>query len=68
MTEDAGFLLSVGAYDFSVFHNVQTGSESLASSYEMGTAGVKRGGHETEQSPASSAEVKNGDAILPRPH
>jgi hypothetical protein len=51
-----------------LFHNVQTGSEAHAASYTMGTAGVRRQGHEADHSPPSSTEIKNGGAIPPVPH
>jgi hypothetical protein len=68
MTEDSGFLFPVEAYDFSLFHKVQIGSEAHASSYTMRTAGIKQQGHEADHSPPSSAEVENGEAIPPLPH
>jgi hypothetical protein len=47
----------------SLHHRVQNGSGAHPTSYSMGTGGlsleVKRPGHETDNSPPSSAEVKN---------
>jgi hypothetical protein len=50
---------------------VQTGSGANPASYPMGmgtfSPGVKRPGREANHSLPSSAEVKNGGAIPPRP-
>jgi hypothetical protein len=58
--------------DFSLFHRVQTGSDTYPISYSMGTGAlsfaVKRQRHDADHSPPSSAEVKNGGAIIPLPH
>jgi hypothetical protein len=47
---------------FSLRHDIQTGSGAHLTSYPMGTGGsfreAKRPGRETDQSPPSSAEVK----------
>jgi hypothetical protein len=52
-----------GAGDFSLLHRVQTGSGAHPASYPTGTEGsfrgVRRTGREADQSPPSSAEVKN---------
>jgi hypothetical protein len=55
-----------GARDFSVFHNVQTGSGAHPASYPVGTIGsfFRREG---DHSPPYSAEVKNSGAITPLP-
>jgi hypothetical protein len=54
------------------FHSVQTASGGHIGSYQMGmealSPGVKRSGSEADNSPPSSAEVKNGRAIPPLPH
>jgi hypothetical protein len=48
---------------FSPHHRIQTGSGAHPASYSVGTgcssAGVKRLGREADNSPSSSAEVKN---------
>jgi hypothetical protein len=50
----------------------QTSSGSNPASYPMGSGaislGVKRPGRESDHSPLSSDEVKNGGAILSLPH
>jgi hypothetical protein len=55
----------------SLLHSVQSGPESHSPSYAMVKGallpGLKRQKRETDHSPPSSAEVKNG-AILPLPH
>jgi hypothetical protein len=52
-----------GAGNFSFLHCVQTGSGAHPASYPMGTRGfslgVKRPGREADNTPPSSAEVKN---------
>jgi hypothetical protein len=53
----AGIRLPVGAKDISLLHSVQTGFGAHPASYAVSTK-VKRGG--ANQSPQSSAEVKNG--------
>jgi hypothetical protein len=51
-----------GARNFSLHHRVQNGSGAHAASYPMGTRGsfpgIKRPGHEADNSPPSSAKVK----------
>jgi hypothetical protein len=51
-----------GAGNFSLHHRVQNGSGAHPASYPMGTRalslGIKRPGREADQSPSSSAEVK----------
>jgi hypothetical protein len=52
---------------------VQTGSGAYPASYLMDTQGifspgVKRPGNESDHSPPSSSEVKNGAVITPLPH
>jgi hypothetical protein len=53
---------SAGAGNFSFHHRVQNGSGAHPASYTMGTGasalGVKRPGREAENSPPSSAKVK----------
>jgi hypothetical protein len=60
------------ARDFSLLHNIQTGSGAHPASYTIGTGGSfpggMRPGRETDHSPSSSAEVRNGGAIPPLPH
>jgi hypothetical protein len=55
--------LPAGAGNFSLLHRVQTGSGAHPASYPVGTRGsfpgVKWPGREVEDSPPSSAEVKN---------
>jgi hypothetical protein len=58
-----GFLFPAGARDFSLFHNVQTGSGAHPASYPVGTRGplspgVKRLGREAGHSPPSSDEIE----------
>jgi hypothetical protein len=54
---------------FSLLHSLHTGCEAHPASYPMGTGalspGEKRPGREVDLSYSSSAEVKNGGAILP---
>jgi hypothetical protein len=55
----------------SIRHNIQTGSEAQAVSYQIGSGGSFRGskewgGREADHLSLSSAEVKNGGAISPR--
>jgi hypothetical protein len=61
-----------GRINFSLFHRVQTGSEAYPTSYSTGTGAffpvIKRQGRDADHSSPSSAEVKNGGAILPLPH
>jgi hypothetical protein len=68
----AGIRFLAGDIDFSLFHRVQTGSETHPICYSMGTGAlslaVKRQRREADHSPPPSAEVKNGGAILPLPH
>jgi hypothetical protein len=56
------FRFRVGAGNFSLRHCVHFGSEAYPASYPMGTGalslGVKRPGHEANNSPPASAEVK----------
>jgi hypothetical protein len=60
-----------GVRDFSLVHNIQTGSGAHPTSYAMTTEGcfpgVKQQGRESDNSSPSSAEVKNCAAILPPP-
>jgi hypothetical protein len=57
---------------FALLQSVQTGTGAHTVSYEMGTGTlspvIKRPGSEADNSLPSSAEVKNGAAILPFPH
>jgi hypothetical protein len=57
----------VVAREFSLLHNVQTGSRAQLASYTMGigscSPGAKRLGRETDHSPPSSAEVTTGEAV-----
>jgi hypothetical protein len=72
----AGFRFSAGARDFYFYalHRVQTVSGAHPASYTMGiwgaTAGkgINRSVREADYSPLSSAEVRNGGAILPLLH
>jgi hypothetical protein len=70
-TEGPGFDFQEGQ-DFSLLHNVQTGSKAHPASYPVGTGtisrGVKRPGLEADHSPPSSAEVKSGRAMPSLPH
>jgi hypothetical protein len=50
------------ARDFSLLHNVQTGSGAHPAYYTMGTGG------KADHSPPSGVEVKNDGAIPPFPH
>jgi hypothetical protein len=49
--------------DFSLLHNVQTGSGAHPASYPMGTGAtspeLKRSGREADHYPPSSADIKN---------
>jgi hypothetical protein len=66
--DDLGFGVRFPARtDFSLFHYVQTGSAVHLTSYTV-VPGLKRQGREADDSPPSSAEVKNCGAILPLPH
>jgi len=57
-----GIRIPVEAGNFSLRHHLQTSSGAYPASYPMGTGvfslGVKRPGREADQSPPSSAEVK----------
>jgi hypothetical protein len=53
--------------DFSLLHDVQTGSVAHEASCQMGT-GVKRQGREADYSPPPSVEVKKEEALTPLPH
>jgi hypothetical protein len=59
------------ARDFSLLHNVQTGSGTHQVTYPMGIGGflleVKLPRREADHSPPSSAEIKNDGAISPFP-
>jgi hypothetical protein len=59
-----GVRFAEGAGNFSLRHQVHTGSGAHPASYSMSIVGyflgVKRPGRETEHSPPSSAEVKEG--------
>jgi hypothetical protein len=62
-----------GARDLSLLHSVQTGSGAHPASIQWVPGalypGAKRPGREeTDYSPSSSAEVKNGGAIPPLPN
>jgi hypothetical protein len=61
-----------GARDFSLLHSDHNASGAHPVSYPVGTRrffpGVKRLEHETDHSPPSSAEIKNGWVIPPLPH
>jgi hypothetical protein len=67
----AGVQLSAGARGLSLLHSVKTGSEAHPASYWTGTwalwMGVKRPGREADNSPPSSAEVRNGGPAPPLP-
>jgi hypothetical protein len=62
----AGVRFPAGVRDIYLLHSVQTSSETHPSSYPMGTGGGggERVGSEPDHSPPSSAEVKDGEAIL----
>jgi hypothetical protein len=61
--------IPVGARDFAVLNNVQTGCGDNPFSYTMGTGtvvpGLKRQGPEAVYSSPSSTEVKNNGATSP---
>jgi hypothetical protein len=64
-----GIRFLAGVRDFLFPHSVQTHSRAYPASYPMGTGTwVNQRGHETEHSPPSSTEVKNGGSIPPLPH
>jgi hypothetical protein len=67
--KELGFRFQVGTRDFSLLHNVQTGSRVHPTSCTVGNGTlflrVKRPGCEADLSPPSSAEVKNGGTIPP---
>jgi hypothetical protein len=60
-----------GTARFSLLHVVQTGSCAHPASYPMVpvviSSGVKRPRRKADHSPPTSAETKNGGAILPLP-
>jgi hypothetical protein len=60
-----------GARNFAILHRAQASSGAHPASYLMGTEGSMPGANlpkrETDQSPPSSAEVKNGGATPPPP-
>jgi hypothetical protein len=70
--QPAGVRFPARIRDFPLFHSIQTGSGANTASYPVGigalSPGVKRSGHEADNSPPSSAEVKNGGAIPSLPH
>jgi hypothetical protein len=53
--------------DFSLLHNVQTGSRPHPTSYTVDT-GVNQQGYEADHSLPSSVKVKNGGGIHALPH
>jgi hypothetical protein len=57
-----------GERDFSLFHSIQTSSSAHPASRGFFPPGVKQLECEADDSPPSSAEVKNGGAIPPLPH
>jgi hypothetical protein len=61
----------IGESDFSVLHNVQTGSGAHPASYTAGTGavspGIKRQGREADHSVPSRSKIKNSGAIPPLP-
>jgi hypothetical protein len=65
----AGVQFLTGARGFSVFHIVQTAVGPTQPTIQWVPGGistaVKRLGREADQSPPSSAELKNGGAIPP---
>jgi hypothetical protein len=67
----AGVRFPAEATDCSLLHSIQTGSRAHPASYPMGVGnfspGVKRPDRDTNHSPPSSAEVKNGGTIPPLP-
>jgi hypothetical protein len=69
---DSRSSIPAGVKDFSPLHNIQSGSGTHPASYPVGTGAVspevKRPGCEADQSPPSSADVKNGGPIHPRLH
>jgi hypothetical protein len=68
----AGVRFPAGTKDFSELLSIPTvfaGSPSLLSNgHRDSSPGIKRLGHEADNSPPSSAETKNGEAITPLPH
>jgi hypothetical protein len=68
----AGVRFPTGARYFSLYQIVQGGSGARSTSYSMNTGssfhGVKRPGHEADQSPQPNAEVKHDGAISPLDH
>jgi hypothetical protein len=60
---EMGDLILWWGRDFSLFHNIQTGSESHPASCVMSTGaislGVKQPGHEVDHSPPCSTEVRD---------
>jgi hypothetical protein len=79
-SRDSSFSIKIGRFRFLagarlyLLHSIQTGSGAHPASYPMGTGGDFLGGvkavrvFETEHSPPSSVEVKNGGAIPLLPH
>jgi hypothetical protein len=70
--QEVGVHFQAGARDFSLLHNVQTGSEAHPATYPVCTRNssseVKLQRHEADQSPSPSPKVKDGWAIPPFPH
>jgi hypothetical protein len=67
----AGVRFLARTRDYSLSHRFRISSGAHPVSYLIGTgvlfSGAKRPGREGDHSPSSSAEVKNGGAILPLP-
>jgi hypothetical protein len=66
------FRFQAGIRDLAFLHSIHTASGLHPASYPMRTEGDIPGGkavgREADHSPPSSAELKNGGAILPLPH
>jgi hypothetical protein len=64
--------IPAGPRDFSLLNSVQTGSGATQPPIQWAkrvlSLAVKRPGREADYLSQSSAEVKNGGAILPLPH
>jgi hypothetical protein len=69
---DGQIRFSAGARVVSFLHSLQTDSEDHLASYKIGTCGffleVKRPEREANQSPPSSAEIKNVGVMPPLLH
>jgi hypothetical protein len=58
---------SICGVNFSLLNSIQTGSGPIEPLIQW-VPGVKQSGREADHSSPSTAEIKNGEAITPRPH